>query len=112
MTRSLYSNPKRVLQILWASAATMLIMAIVHSVSNEQSREWVFAQLPALGASGGGRSNGKTGARHLRLSLKEHMALAERSWAKTVKQRHEMIKADYKSIKYMPLYGIFPTRKP
>ena len=105
MTKSLCGNPKRVLQMLWASAAIMLIMAVVHSVNNDQAREWVFARIPTLGGNGCDMWNSPNGGRHLRLSMKQHMALAENSWRKTVKQRHEMIKADYKSVKYMPLYG-------
>ena len=119
MTASLFSNPKRVMQMLWAAAALMLTAAVIHSLSDGQPNEWVFKKLPALGGRPGSEQSppvnkveaspvriGSTTASDtsdLRLSMERHMRLAEASWAKTVKQRHEMIKADYGDIKEMPL---------
>lgn len=91
MSASLMSNPKRVMNMLWLAAGIMFCIAVIHSLSQGDSAEWVTSRVQGLV---GDKS---------RNSMKEHMRLAEASWAKTVRQRHDMIRADYGTVDKMPL---------
>ena len=86
-----FNNPKRVLQILWLAAGSMFALAIVRSLTSQDTAKWVSNRV--VGMMGD----------HSRLSMEEHMRLAEASWAKTVKQRHDLISADYGTVDKMPL---------
>lgn len=93
MNNSLFSNPKRVTQMLWLAAGVLFFIAVFHSTGlGSSSKDWVSSTVGNMGVSGG------------RLSLKEHMKLAEASWAKTVKQRHELIAKDWGVVDKLPLY--------
>lgn len=94
------------MQMLWLAAGLLFTFAVIRSTSGEDSstRELLNKGYNAVtgGASsvtGGGRLNAESD----RVSLKEAMMLAERSWAKDVKKRHDMIAKDYGNVSKMPL---------
>ncbi len=76
--------------MLWLAACMLLTIAIFYSLIGH-SREQVSKLVVSIAGDGS------------RLSLREHMKLAEASWAKTVKQRHDMIQADYGTVDKLPL---------
>lgn len=80
--------------MLWAAAGLLFIFALLHTTpASDSAKAWVSDKVGSFLPSD---SSG-------RLSMEQHKALAEASWAKTVKQRHEMIAADYKDAAQMPL---------
>lgn len=93
MNNSLFSNPKRVTQLLWSAAGILFFIAVFHTTSlGSSSKEWVSSNVPsALSFSG------------TRASLKEYMRHAEASWEKTVQQRHDLIAKDWGTIDKLPL---------
>jgi hypothetical protein len=92
MNNSPFSNPKRVTQMLWLAAGILFFIAVFHSTQlGSTSKEWVSSTVQGVtGVSG-------------RASLKDYMRVAEASWAKTVKQRHDLIKKDWGTADKMPL---------
>jgi hypothetical protein len=93
MNNSLFSNPKRVTQMLWLAAGILFFVAVFHSTSlGSSSKEWVSSTVPGILSVSGQRS-----------SLREYMRLAEASWEKTVKQRHELIQKDWGTMDKLPL---------
>lgn len=95
MNSSLFSNPKRVTQMLWLAAGILFFVAVFHSTElGSTSKDWVSTTV-----------QGVTGSSGQRASLKEYMRLAEASWQKTVKQRHELIAKDWGTVDKMPLYA-------
>lgn len=91
---TLTANPRRFIQMLWVAAGLLFTIAILHtSPAGDHAKAWMSDTVGQFLPTDTGR-----------LAMKEHMALAEASWAKTVKQRHEMIAADYKDVSEMPLY--------
>ncbi len=91
MSTTLVSNPKRVMQMLWLAAGVLFTIAVIRSLQSTGSADWVSKGVVKFMGD------------NTRSSLKEHMKLAEASWAKTVKQRHDMIQTDYGSVDKMPL---------
>lgn len=84
---------RRVSQMLWLAAAAMLILAFLRfSQPSGQVRNWASSKV--------GNFVNRYNSRE---SLANSMARSERFWAKTVKQRHEMIAADYGDVSQMPL---------
>lgn len=93
MNNSLFSNPKRVTQMLWLAAGILFFIAIFHSTElGSTSKDWVSSTV-----------QGVTGSSGQRASMKEFMRLAEASWLKTVKQRHDLIAKDWGTVDKMPL---------
>lgn len=91
---SLFSNPKRVMQMLWMAAGIMFFLAIFHSTQlGSSSKEWVESKVQTFGGGAG------------RASMKDFMKAAEASWAKTVKQRHDLIRKDWGTMDKLPLYA-------
>ncbi|KAG7121618.1 hypothetical protein HYQ45_014452 [Verticillium longisporum] len=88
------ANPRRFVQMLWLAAGLLFTIAFLHtSPAGGHAKAWVsdkVGQYASVDSS--------------RLSMKDHMARAEASWAKTVKQRHDMIVADYGDVSKMPLF--------
>ena len=94
MNNSLFSNPKRVTQMLWVAAGLLFFIAVFHSTGlSSTSKDWVSTTVQGV----------TTGLSGQRTSLKEYMRLAEASWLKTVKQRHELIAKDWGTVDKMPL---------
>lgn len=91
MAATVLSNPKRVMNMLWIAAGIMFTVAVIHSLSGGESAEWVSSRVQGIV---GDKS---------RMSLREHMRLAEASWAKTVRQRHDLIRADWGTVDKMEL---------
>lgn len=92
MNNSLFSNPKRVTHMLWVAAGLLFVTAVFHSTAlGPTSKDWVSSTVQNMAGSG------------QRSSLKEYMRLAEASWLKTVKQRHELIAKDWGTVDKMPL---------
>lgn len=91
-TPLLFSNPRRVTHMLWVAAGIMFFIALFHSTQiGPASKEWVTTKVQGMGQSAG------------RAAMKEYMQLAEASWAKTVKQRHELIQKDWGTVDRMPM---------
>ncbi|KAJ9142278.1 hypothetical protein NKR19_g7270 [Coniochaeta hoffmannii] len=94
MNNSLFSNPKRVTQMLWVAAGLLFFIAVFHSTGlGSTSKDWVSSTVQSVAGSG------------QRASLREYMRLAEASWLKTVKQRHELIAKDWGTVDKMPMYA-------
>jgi hypothetical protein len=94
------TSRRKWLYVAWAVAVVMFILAVTHSTSlRSASQEWP--------SSNAGKKIGGTGSKS-RASIREHMQMAEASWAKTVKQRHELIRRDWGSIDKLPLFVILP----
>ena len=92
MNNSLFSNPKRVTQMLWVAAGLLFFIAVFHSTGlSSTSKDWVSSTVQSVAGSG------------QRASLREYMRLAEASWLKTVKQRHELIAKDWGTVDKMPM---------
>ncbi|KAJ9151820.1 hypothetical protein NKR23_g2752 [Pleurostoma richardsiae] len=105
MATSLLGNPKRVITLLWLVAALMFTIAVLHSLSPGSTEGWVSDKVHKLAGSGSGSGAPGAADRGLsRSSMHEHLRLAEASWAKTVRQRHEMIEKDYGHVRGMPLF--------
>ena len=73
--------------MLWLAAGVMFLIAIIHSFNFTPSRDWVSSKLTGSTSGSGGR-----------LTMKEHINLAETAWARTVRDRHNMIRTDYGTI--------------
>lgn len=80
----------RSIQLVWFIVAAVSIIALFHSMSGNLSTVWISTV----------KSRSFKSKRHGRISLQEHVNLAE----KTVRQRHEM-KGDLDDQQSMPLYG-------
>ncbi len=92
MNTGLCGNPKRAMQMLWLAASLMFLIAIFHSLNLTPSRDWMSSKVQGI-VGGGGRS-----------ALKDYAKTAETIWAKTVRQRHELIRADWGTIDKLQLY--------
>lgn len=87
-----FSNPKRVTHMLWLAAAVMFVLAVFHSTHiGSASKDWVTTKVQGIKRPSG------------RSSLQEYMSVAEASWAKTVKQRHDLISQDWGTADKMPM---------
>lgn len=88
------ANSKRIVQMLWLAAGLLFALALLHSLGNpDKAKAWASNKVGNLiNNDGGGRS-----------SMREFMTTAEAIWAKTVKQRHEMIAEDYGDASLMPM---------
>ncbi|OLN92798.1 hypothetical protein CCHL11_06696 [Colletotrichum chlorophyti] len=79
------ANSRRVVQLLWLAAGLLFALALLHSIGNpEKAKAWATDKVGNIINGDGGR-----------VPMREFMAIAEASWAKTVKQRHDLIKADF-----------------
>jgi hypothetical protein len=96
MNTTLFSNPKRVMQMLWLAAGIMFSVAIIHSFQLTPSTEWMSSKVQGMMSSNGGGGGGRS-------SMKDHIQNAEAVWAKTVKQRHDLIRADWGTVDKMPM---------
>lgn len=75
------------IQLLWMLGGSLLVLALFHFVGgNNPASQWVSGGVAAISSLTGDGP---------RISLQEHMKLAEKIWAKTVRQRHELIQADW-----------------
>lgn len=91
------ASARRILQILWLLAALLFTLAILHvSTAGQSAGSWATDHVPGFASI--------SSSMRVRLAMEAHMAFAEKSWAKTVRQRHEMIRSDYQAISEMPLY--------
>lgn len=92
-----YSRP---VQFFWFAGATVLIIALFHFMGGGSSTDWIskIKTFPFAKTKDNGR-----------VSLREHVDLAERNWAKTVRQRHEMRK-DWADQQNIPSYAILERR--
>lgn len=96
---TLTANPRRFVQMLWVVAGLLFTIALLHtSPAGDHAKAWMSDKVGQFLPPDTGR-----------LAMKEHMMLAEASWAKTVKQRHEMISADYKDLSELPLLVHLPA---
>ncbi|KAK1974134.1 methyltransferase domain-containing protein [Colletotrichum cereale] len=85
---------RRVSQMLWLAAAATFLLAFLHfSQSNGQVSNWASSKVGSF-----------VGKHDSRESLESFMVRSEGFWAKTVKQRHEMIATDYGDVSKMPLF--------
>ncbi|KAH8899186.1 hypothetical protein GQ53DRAFT_801783 [Thozetella sp. PMI_491] len=96
MTTNLCGSSRRTIQMLWLAAVLIFFAAVFHSSKLTPSRDWVGNTVQSMMRSSG------------RSSMKEHIRLAEASWAKTVKERHDLISADWETAAKMPLYYKYP----
>lgn len=88
------ANNRRVVQMLWLAAGLLFVFALLHSMTTpSQAKEWATSKVGNLVQNIPGT----------RPSLREFMATAEAVWEKTVRQRHDMIAADYGDASLMPL---------
>jgi hypothetical protein len=85
----------RPLQMLWIVGAVIFVIALFHTMSGGETSDWISNTIIQNTSS---KSHKATG----RLSLEAHVKLAEKIWAKTVRQRHEMRK-DWEDQANMPL---------
>ncbi|KAJ0306327.1 hypothetical protein COL5a_003684 [Colletotrichum fioriniae] len=93
------ASSKRIVQMLWLAAGLLFTLALLHSLgSPDKAKEWASNKVGTLMNNDGGRN-----------TMREFMATAESIWAKTVKQRHDMIAEDYGDASLMPL---FPATDP
>ncbi|KAK1961950.1 hypothetical protein LY78DRAFT_275829 [Colletotrichum sublineola] len=87
-------SSKRIFQLIWLAASLLFALAFLHSIGvPNQAKEWASSQVGSLVSNNGGR-----------IPMREFMLNAEAVWAKTVKQRHDMISADYGYASHMPLF--------
>ncbi|GJC94715.1 hypothetical protein ColKHC_03541 [Colletotrichum higginsianum] len=85
---------RRVSQMLWLAAAATLIVAFLRfSQPSGQVSNWASSKVGSFANRYSDRE-----------SLANFMARSERIWAKTVKQRHEMIAADFGDVSKLPLF--------
>jgi hypothetical protein len=89
----------RPIQVLWFVGAAVFILALFHSMGGADS-EW-YARVKASATTTSKTTPSSTG--NERLGLKEHVELAEKIWAKTVEQRHTLLKQDWEDHSKMPL---------
>ncbi|GKT41446.1 uncharacterized protein ColSpa_01627 [Colletotrichum spaethianum] len=88
------ANSRRIFQMLLLAAGLLLTLAFLRSIgTSDEAKEWASSKVSSLMSSNGGR-----------VSMREFMATAESIWAKTVRQRHDMIAADYGDASLMPLF--------
>lgn len=86
------SNPRRWMHMLWVAAGIMFFIAVFHSTQiGSASKDWVTTKVQKIGQPAG------------RVSMKEYMRVAEASWAKTVKQRHDLILKDWGTVDKLPM---------
>jgi hypothetical protein len=91
---ALTSNPRRLIPMLWVAAGLLFTFALFHTTpASDSAKAWMSDKVVSFLPT---ESSG-------RRSMAEHKVLAEASWAKTVKQRHELISADYKDASQLPL---------
>ena len=91
-------------QLIWLLGAIVFCLAVYSTTQASPPSQWVEKvmpqkpQAPEVVASPPAAEQ----AFHGRPSLEEHIRLAEKSWAKGVKQRHETLK-EWPSTKEMPM---------
>lgn len=94
----------RPISYLWIVAAFIFLLAVFHTLGGSSTAElpsWVTDKVPSLG--------GSTIEYHVtegdggRMSLADHMKLSEKSWKKTVRQRHKLVHDDWKGSDDIPL---------
>lgn len=96
---SLPANNRRIVQMLWLAAGLLFVLAFLSAIggSAPQAKEWAANKVGSI-----------TQLRSGRPSLREAMERSEALWKKTVRQRHEMIAADYGDASKMPMYECPP----
>ncbi|EQB44357.1 hypothetical protein GCG54_00013726 [Colletotrichum gloeosporioides] len=89
------ANNRRVVQMLWLAAGLLFVLAFLSAMSGSapQAKAWAANKVGSI-----------TQLRSGRPSLREAMERSEAIWKKTVRQRHEMIAADYGDASKMPLF--------
>ncbi|KAH0443023.1 hypothetical protein CKAH01_14797 [Colletotrichum kahawae] len=89
------ASNRRVVQMLWLAAGLLFVVALLSVMggSSPQAKEWAANKVGSIANLGSGRP-----------SLREAMARSEAIWKKTVRQRHEMIAADYGDASKMPMF--------
>ncbi|CAI0651857.1 hypothetical protein CGCF415_v007090 [Colletotrichum fructicola] len=92
---SLPANNRRIVQMLWLAAGLLFVLAFLSAIggSAPQAKEWAANKVGSI-----------TQLRSGRPSLREAMERSEALWKKTVRQRHEMIAADYGDASKMPMF--------
>ncbi|KAF9877856.1 hypothetical protein CkaCkLH20_04432 [Colletotrichum karsti] len=86
---------RRAFQILWLAAAVCFLLAFFHHTSSSDAvGKWASSKVGSFVNKHVGRE-----------PLDEYMARSESIWAKTVRQRHEMIGADWGDASKMPLFS-------
>ena len=73
------TNPRKTVQFLWIAAAILLGLVAIHKLRGDSFQGFIY----------------RSGAGAHRRSIREHMAWAEASWERSVKQRHETIEEDW-----------------
>ncbi|KAK1987540.1 methyltransferase domain-containing protein [Colletotrichum cereale] len=95
-------SSRRIFQLLWLAAGLLFTFAFLRSIGTpDQAKEWASSRVSGLVSTYGGR-----------IPMREFMVNAEAVWAKTVKQRHDMIAADYGDASKMPLFPIDYAKHP
>lgn len=90
------TNNRRVAQMLWLAAGLLFAFALLHSFTEQGSaKEWASSKVESIVHN----------IRSSRSPMRDFMATAEASFEKTVRQRHEMIAADWGDSSKMPLYA-------
>lgn len=85
---------RRVIQLFWVAAALVFIMALTHM--SAPAKQWTNVKIQKI------FSSIQTTGRNQ--SVSSFLDRSEEIWAKTVKDRHEMLAADYANISEMPMY--------
>lgn len=87
-------------QLVWLLGAIVFCLAVYSTTQAGTANQWVEKVMPQKPQAPEVAASKQT--YFGRPSLEEHMRLAEKSWAKGVKQRHETLK-EWPSTDAMPL---------
>jgi hypothetical protein len=90
-------SARLVSRLMWLAAIIMFTFAMMHSFNMSDAvsqAEWVSERVQTLM---GGEGTGQTA------TLRAAIQTAETAWAKSVKQRHDVIRSDYKTPEEMQL---------
>lgn len=82
---------RRVIQALWVAAVLIFVGAAFHM--SAPAKAWTETKVSSIVSSFQGRPE----------AMRKFMERSEAIWEKTVRQRHEMIAADYENISDMPM---------
>ncbi|KAF6811786.1 hypothetical protein CSOJ01_05514 [Colletotrichum sojae] len=92
------TNNRRVVQMLWLAAGLLFAFALLRSFAEPGSaKEWASSKVESIVQN----------IRSSRAPMRDFLAYAEASFEKTVRQRHEMIAADWGDSSKMPLFPCY-----
>lgn len=87
-------------QFIWLVGTMVFLIAVYSTTQAGIGREWVA---PTTGAAVHVPDSYEIAKLSGRLSLEDHIQLSNKIWAKTVRQRHQMLK-DWPETENMPMY--------